>query len=248
MNVHIVTCSRASRTEFSKTLLGRSLPYLGRRIKVHSRLENAGPNALGLAEIYNRFIAEPFRDACVVFVHDDVFINDWLIVDRLTEALQQFDVVGVAGNCRPDWSQPSWALSFDSDLRKTGWQASENLSGQVFHTQQEKLICSTYGDWPQSVKLLDGLFIAVRVSTLLENNLSFDPRFRFHCYDIDFCRMAATSGLRIGTWPIAVTHGSGGNFNTPEFRDAAKRYLSKWGPAQRHNKLLKEVEQLEGAL
>ena len=45
----------------------------------------------------------------------------------------------------------------------------------------------------------------------------FDPALRFHLYDLDFCRTAHTKGLSVGTWPLAVTHQSGGAFGGPEW-------------------------------
>jgi GT2 family glycosyltransferase len=68
----------------------------------------------------------------------------------------------------------------------------------------------------------------VRTAALKSKNVRFDPRFKFHCYDIDLCRTALQQGLRIGTWPIAVTHDSGGNFGSESFRQAARAYLDKW--------------------
>jgi GT2 family glycosyltransferase len=80
-------------------------------------------------------------------------------------------------------------------------------------------------------QLLDGVFLAVRTATLKQHGVRFDPRFKFHCYDIDLCRTALTKGLRIGTWPIAITHDSGGAFGSEAFRQAARAYLEKWRPA-----------------
>jgi GT2 family glycosyltransferase len=59
--------------------------------------------------------------------------------------------------------------------------------------------------------------------------VKFDERFDFHFYDMDFCRGAEKAGLRIGTWPIAVTHASGALFGTPAWRSALQVYLDKWG-------------------
>jgi GT2 family glycosyltransferase len=64
---------------------------------------------------------------------------------------------------------------------------------------------------------------------LAAKGLRFDTQFEFHCYDLDFCRQASQRGLRIGTWPIAVTHNSGGNFKSESFKRAARQYLAKWG-------------------
>jgi hypothetical protein len=76
--------------------------------------------------------------------------------------------------------------------------------------------------------LLDGLFLAVRTQAIKEAGLRFDERFRFHCYDLDFCRSALQRRLRIGTWPIAVTHDSGGAFGSAAFKEGARAYLDKW--------------------
>jgi len=57
-----------------------------------------------------------------------------------------------------------------------------------------------------------------------------DPNFSFHFYDLDFCRSAEAAGLRIGTWPIAITHASGGaSLQSPAWAESVERYLHKWG-------------------
>jgi hypothetical protein len=38
--------------------------------------------------------------------------------------------------------------------------------------------------------VLDGLLLAARSETLLSNQLTFDERFDFHFYNMDFCRQA----------------------------------------------------------
>ena len=58
--------------------------------------------------------------------------------------------------------------------------------------------------------------------------MRFDERFPFHFYDLDFCRSARANGLRLGTWPITLTHQSGGRFGIPEWRKAYADYLNKW--------------------
>jgi len=64
-----------------------------------------------------------FSDRLVLFVHDDVYIDDYFIRQRLNDALIKFDVVGVAGNKAPDLRQPSWALKWKPDGTFDGWQA-----------------------------------------------------------------------------------------------------------------------------
>lgn len=87
---------------------------------------------------------------------------------------------------------------------------------------------SLYGGMPESCDLLDGLFLAVHGTLMREWNVRFDERLRFHLYDLDFCRTVKQRGMRLKTWPILVSHGSGGNFDSEEFRAAARLYLEKW--------------------
>jgi GT2 family glycosyltransferase len=65
---------------------------------------------------------------------------------------------------------------------------------------------------PAACEILDDVLLAIRKSVLMEHDLRFDMRFDFHFYDLDFCREARESGLTLGTWPIAITHQSGGAF------------------------------------
>lgn len=104
-----------------------------------------------------------------------------------------------------------------------------NLSGSVGHVANLRDYVSAFGPVPAEVKLLDGVFLAARAGTLREAGVEFDPRFPFHFYDLDFCRSCEKAGLRMGTWPIAVTHDSKGSYNTPEWEKGYEDYLAKWG-------------------
>ena len=73
---------------------------------------------------------------------------------------------------------------------------------------------TSYGVIPAACELLDGVFISAKKSVLQANGVTFDPQFDFHLYDLDFCRSAREQGLRIGTWPVLLTHQSGGAFGT----------------------------------
>jgi GT2 family glycosyltransferase len=189
---------------------------------------NTGASARGLSEIFNQALdaADPGTD--LVFVHDDVYLNDWFLTQHVAEALRHFDIVGLAGSANPDLSQPSWGLRFDADLNPLGWQPELRKSGAVNHFDYTCPDVMVYGPTPMPCMLLDGLFLAVRTSVIKEHGVRFDERFRFHCYDLDFCRSALSRQLRIGTWPIAVTHDSGGAFGSTAFKEGARAYLDKW--------------------
>ena len=159
-----------------------------------------------------------------MFVHDDVWIDDYFIAQRVAEGLDAFDVIGVAGNRRRVDGQPAW-LFVDERLN---WDDRSNLSGSVAHGVNPFGPVSSFGPAPVECELLDGVFIAARRSTLRQKGVSFDPRFDFHFYDMDFCRRARACGLRLGTWPICLTHQSGGAFGTPAWREKYAAYVDKW--------------------
>jgi hypothetical protein len=45
-----------------------------------------------------------------------------------------------------------------------------------------------FGEVLARCELIDGVFFATRRSSLLQNQIKFDPQFTFHFYDLDFCR------------------------------------------------------------
>jgi protein O-GlcNAc transferase len=73
---------------------------------------------------------------------------------------------------------------------------------------------------PMACDLLDGVFLAARVKQLRTHAVRFDPQFAFHCYDSDFCYTARARGLRLGTWPLPLTHASAGSFDDQWIRAA----------------------------
>lgn len=42
------------------------------------------------------------------------------------------------------------------------------------------------------------------------------------------CRNARSAGLKLGTWPIKLTHQSGGNYRSAHWREKSQLYLNKW--------------------
>jgi GT2 family glycosyltransferase len=218
LTFRFVCATRESAANFpARTALGRSLaPYL-RSPSVELKL--FAENRAGLPRLYNQAIREAAaRPAILIFIHDDVHLVDFFWGMHIVTGLRSFDMIGLAGNKRRVPRQPSW---YYVDERFTR-DAPENLSGIVAHGAGfPPGNLSYYGPPGQQVKLLDGLFLAVRSETLLANKIEFDERFDFHFYDMDFCRQAELRNLRLGTWTISVIHESGGNF-------ASERYLEKW--------------------
>lgn len=221
-----IVCGTRKRVEnfHTQTALGKSLALYPYYTFVELRL--FAENDLGLPSIYNAAIAESRESpALLVFVHDDVHLCDFFWAFHLMEGLEQFDVIGLAGNLRRVPRQPSWAFTDD----RFTWDLPAHLSGIVGHgTAFPCAELSVYGLSSQEVKLLDGVFLACQSRTLLSHGIKFDERFDFHFYDLDFCREVEARGLRMGTWPISVIHESGGKLGTPEWHQNYAKYLDKW--------------------
>ena len=137
--------------------------------------------------------------------------------------LEQFDVIGVAGSVHRFPGQMAWC-----DLNPRSDNQILEMSGMISQGDDPCGEITYFGRWRQPCELLDGVFLAVRLDTIVRTGLRFDPRFRFHFYDMDFCRTARALGLRLGTWPIALTHQSRAGFGD-EWRRCYPEYLAKWG-------------------
>src|SRR6266568_1045100 len=88
MMIDIVSATRLSATQFrNNSALGISLRRLAQDGRF--RQDVVFENRTGLAEIYNRKIRENSENDIVVFIHDDVWIDDSFLVDRV-----------IGGECR----------------------------------------------------------------------------------------------------------------------------------------------------
>lgn len=203
--IMLVCATRMSREAFKKSApLSTSIKKLHTSAKkVTSKI--IYQNRQGLGTIYNRYLKARHADKILVFVHDDVRIEDLFLVEKLNEALKTFDVVGLAGNKEPDPSYLSW---FDQRRPLTGFVT--HVAGKPTALQRETVFISSYGPTPEGCGLLDGLFIAVNTESIVSCEVKFDEQFEFHFYDLDFCLSCLRKGLRLGTWPIWVVHQSGG--------------------------------------
>lgn len=221
--IEVVSATRLSSTEFWRSAaLGISLRRLAHdtRLVAHIAFENQ----CGLPEVFNARINAGEGGEILVFIHDDVWIDDYFLADRVIDGLKTFDVIGVAGNRRRVPHQPAWAFIDD----KLTWDAEINLSGSIAHGSDPFGSISVFGAAPAECEFLDGVFLAASKSRLRAAKVQFDPRFDFDFYDMDFCRSARRAGLRLGTWPICLTHQSGGAFGTVRWAEKHRLYEQKW--------------------
>jgi len=225
--IHLVAATRLSEQDFwQKSALGKSLKSPTQRTDVVVHIHYA--NRQGLSTIYNAHIRSAATNDILLFVHDDVIFNDanWPTVVRA--ALGRFDIVGVAGNVRLQEGQPSWLFRPMSTTNSQVVWDYGYLSGTVLHKINHQFINQVYGPAPLQCSVLDGVLIAADCAYLKRARVLFDEQFEFHFYDMDFCRAAGLAGLRMGTWPIAITHLSKGAFGSPQWQHSWKLYQEKW--------------------
>src|ERR1017187_8949967 len=138
--VLIVCATRGDADQFHNgTLLGQSLPRLTANPAVTASV--AYRNALGLPQIYNAQINEANRGKILVFVHDDVRVDEPDLQQSLDAAIQRFDLVGLAGNKRRAPGQAAWLFPYKLGER----DAPENLTGTVSHIQEGRETTTYYG-------------------------------------------------------------------------------------------------------
>jgi len=228
--VAIVSATRLSESEFwSKSALGLSLKKLLEQ-DANLTANIAFENSRGLPEVFNDCIAQADENAVLVFMHDDVWIDQPNFSEAILAGLEQFDVIGVAGNRRRLVNQPAWNFA---DIQ-FAWDDASNLSGCVAHGENALGAVLEFGAVPAECELLDGVFLAAKACSLKQHGVRFDPQFDFHFYDMDFCRSVRKAGLKLGTWPISLTHQSEGAFGSQHWRKKYECYLDKWDAATKH--------------
>ncbi len=183
-------------------------------------------NRSSLSALYNSAIESAADSpAILVFLHDDIHIMDLFWQQNVRQGLAQNDIIGIAGTTKRISGQPSWAFV---DGAYT-WD-KPNLSGIVAHGSVfPPASINFYGEVPRQCVLMDGVFLAVHSNTLIRNSLKFDEQFKFHFYDLDFCRQAELRGLRMSTWPISLVHESAGGFGDDTWNESYRLYLAKYG-------------------
>jgi hypothetical protein len=211
-----VSCSRGAK---EATELYRSLQKL--QIADYHFFEH---NRRGLSECYNECLDRfAGTDRILVLAHSDVTVADVFVREKLNDAVGRFDVIGLAGSAYFDvgaqtatYAWPVWPPQY--------------LSGAVEHPMGNgQAAWFNLGPTPRRCVVLDGLFLAVNMLSI--GSVRFDPRFRFHFYDLDFCLTAHRHSLVLGTANVYAQHASAGNFGTREYEQAIREFRAKWRSA-----------------
>lgn len=170
-------------------------------------------NKEGLPTVYNKFLNESYAGKYVIFVHDDVLIEDLFWEEKLNIGFEKYDVIGLAGSKKCDLSKPpAWHLMSDRS----------DHCGEVAHAKDKMVWTTCFGPTDSRVLVMDGLFMAINVDKMLKTSTRFDERFDFHHYDISFCLRANKNKVKMGVMGIRVVHfGLGDSMMTPEWQHSA---------------------------
>jgi hypothetical protein len=214
-NYHFVVATPLSKQEFEEKSQFCLFLDKTNEIKNSTIIYN---NKKGLSEIYNTFITEENRNKNIIFVHDDVLIEDLFYIEKINLAFEKYDIIGLAGSkkCKINTqTPPAWHLMSDRN----------DFVGEVGHSKDKICWTTVFGPTNSRALLIDGLFIGVKVDKLLDSNLKFDENFKFHHYDITFCLNANSNKLKLGVFPLRVVHyGLGDSMNTQEWNDSASTF------------------------
>jgi hypothetical protein len=221
----IVSCSQRSEEVRGELPLALSFDHSG--LSAVAALDVVWRNTQGLSVVYNRKLAEYAGTSVefLVFVHDDVYLDDLKLCDKLVTAHNNlgYHIIGAAGAAKVKVAHPSlWHLMSEPKDRR-GYVHHFCKTGQVF--------CSSYGPTPSQAVVVDGLFMAVHLPSIVAKGWKFNENYDFHHYDLASCLDAAAKGLSIGVYPIHMIHESPGldSFSNPSWRASNERFLAEYG-------------------
>jgi hypothetical protein len=176
-------------------------------------------NKKGLSEVYNSFLSEEYKKNIIVFMHDDIEINDLFLVEKLNESPHV--ITGLAGS-----------KSLDLSKDKIAWHLCcerQDMMGEVSHKKDNFVWTSVFGPTNGRVLIIDGLFISVNVEELLKTEAKFNEKFKFHHYDIAFCLNCNKHKVKVGVLPINVVHyGLGDSMMTQEWEDSNSLFKKEY--------------------
>jgi GT2 family glycosyltransferase len=219
MNVAFYFCTKSTKPE--QTLAYKSLAKINKK-----NIFYTASNKEGLSKNYNIFFNKEKQNYdSIVFLHDDVYVDDGYVIEKLQDAHNDFDIVGLAGGVNPRITSPAlWHLM-------CGGLQSNNLRGAVPHYYGNKKIAMTsFGLTPARVAILDGLFLSVKTESVNKTDWCFNENYNFHHYDIASCLDANKKELRLGVYPIWCIHSSHGlsDINDKAFTESQKQFLQEY--------------------
>ena len=219
-----ISCTQASSEKAESLLIVQSFKEVADF--TGARLEMVWENKEGLSKVYNRKILE-YQNSGVeylVFVHDDVFIDDLKVCAKIKLAHQRFgfELIGVAGGVNP---------CFEANAEWHRLCLGTERRGAICHMAKGMILLpTTFGFTPSPVTILDGVFMAVHLPSILKKGWRFNENYEFHHYDLSSCLDAAAKGMLLGVFPIHLQHASGGlsSYDDPSWVKSNAKFLAEY--------------------
>ncbi len=192
-----------------------------------AELDMVWNNEEGLPAVYNRKLRQYAGSGAefVVFCHDDVYLDDLKLHDKLSAAHRNlgYHIIGAAGAAKVKVAYPSLWHTMSDPGEHRGYVHHFSKTGQV--------VCTSFGPTPSQAVVIDGLFIAVHLPSIVASEWKFNENYTFHHYDLASCLDAAAKGLKVGVYPIHMIHESPGldSFSNTNWRASNERFLAEYG-------------------
>lgn len=223
--VVIVSCTRKSEPESQNLPLVRSIR--DGNFTSFATIDIEWNNSEGMPKIYNRKL-EKYKNTdveFVVFVHDDVYIDDMKLYDKLKTANNKFgyQIIGLAGGLNPRITEYAlWHLMTEKNQQR----------GEVAHPcgDTNQIMTTSFGPTPSRVAIADGLFLAVHIPSVKNTKWKFNENYKFHHYDISSCIDANREKIKLGVYPIHVIHSSPGllSVHDKSWSDSNAQFLKEY--------------------
>jgi hypothetical protein len=222
--VIIVSCTRKLEIEANSLPLYRSWRD-GLNTPLY-KLDITWENTDGMPKVYNRKL-EQYRNSgaeFVVCVHDDVYIDDLKLYEKLKMANSLgYNIIGLAGGLNPKLTNPAlWHIMTERNQQR----------GEVSHPagNQNQTMTTAFGPTPSRVAIADGLFLGIHLESVSKTKWKFNENYTFHHYDISSCIDANREKLKIGVYPIHVIHSSPGLMSVHEkaWSDSNNLFLKEY--------------------
>lgn len=222
MNFAIFSCTKNTKEE---TPLFKSCNKILKHSNVSFDLVFKENNTDGLSKCYNEFLNNSKQKYdIIVFIHDDVYLDDCFIFRKLLQLHKNYDIIGLAGGVNMQIKEPAlWHIMCGG--------FGPNLRGVVSHFYNNAAIATTpFGPTPAPVDVIDGLFMSVNTKALVNKKWQFNENYNFHHYDISSCIDAKKAGLTIGVGPVWAIHQSPGlkSLSDSSFINSQNQFLKEY--------------------
>jgi predicted O-linked N-acetylglucosamine transferase (SPINDLY family) len=215
--VSVIICS-IDRRKFERVTASYRQRFAGHPLEIVGVHD-----ARSLAEGYNRAAAGAQGDV-LVFSHDDIELATPDFAARMLAHLDRFDGIGVAGASKV--VGPKW-----------GHAGQRHIHGHVLHAppadRRGVLLMASGFQAPvcEGIRVLDGVFLAVRRHVWEEQRFDADTYDGFHLYDLDFTWRASGAGARLAVpLDLLILHHSTGRYDAA-WRRYARRFVARAGLA-----------------